>query len=163
MLSSRRFHTVRRLSVRGLAVFTAVVLGVSLSTAGTGQAAPVGHAPPLAPIDPQHWQDQQDMTWNDYKPIPGVSWATNGAVPTDRALRVALVAIDFPDQPFVITKPKNSDPFGNPQIDPVTRDQVPRPSSSRSATSSRSRESARPARRPSRRSRTTPTSRSAGR
>ncbi|MBC6463584.1 hypothetical protein, partial [Actinomadura sp. HBU206391] len=116
-------------------MFTAVLLGVSLSAVGTGQAAPAGHrpgghgpaghAPPLQPIDPQRWQDQQDMTWNDYKPIPGVSWATNGAVPTDRALRVALVAIDFPDQPFVITKPKHSDPFTNPQIDPVSREQVP--------------------------------------
>ncbi|RDJ93453.1 hypothetical protein B4Q13_21800, partial [Lacticaseibacillus rhamnosus] len=38
---------------------------------------------------------------------------------------VALVAVDFPDQPFVITLPKHSDPFGNPQIDPVPRSQVP--------------------------------------
>ena len=40
-------------------------------------------------------------------------------------LRVALVAIDFDDQPFVITRPKQSDPFGNPQIDPITREAVP--------------------------------------
>ena len=38
--------------------------------------------------------------------------------------RVALVAIDFEDQPFVITQPKHSDPFGNPQIDPVPRADV---------------------------------------
>jgi M6 family metalloprotease-like protein len=39
-------------------------------------------------------------------------------------MRIALVAIDFPDQPFVITLPKHSDPFGNPQVDPVGREEV---------------------------------------
>lgn len=65
------------------------------------------------------------MTFEDYKPIPGVDWATNGAVPTDKKVTIALVAFDFDDQPFVITQPKKSDPFGNPQIDPVPRSEVP--------------------------------------
>jgi M6 family metalloprotease-like protein len=39
---------------------------------------------------------------------------------------LAVVGIDFPDQPFVITLPKGSDPFGNPQIDPIAREDVPR-------------------------------------
>jgi len=103
-----------------------VLLGLSLGLAQAGQAAPIRPAAATTPIDPQQVQDQQDMTWHDYAPIPGVSWATSGKVPTDRALRVALVAVDFPDQPFVMTKPKKSDPFGNPQIDPVSRDQIPR-------------------------------------
>jgi M6 family metalloprotease-like protein len=81
-------------------------------------------APALAPIDPQQWQDQQDMTWADYHPIPGVDWADPSLVPA-RKLRVALVAVDFPDQPFVITLPKKSDLFGNPQIDPIPRADVP--------------------------------------
>ena len=85
---------------------------------GTQSAAP-------APIDPQKWQDQQDMTWADYHPIPGVDWANASREPA-RKLRVALVAIDFPDQPFVITRPKGSDLFGNPQIDPVKREDVAR-------------------------------------
>jgi M6 family metalloprotease-like protein len=38
---------------------------------------------------------------------------------------VALVAVDFPDQPFVVTMPKQSDLFGNPQVDPVKRELVP--------------------------------------
>ena len=37
-----------------------------------------------------------------------------------------LVAVDFEDQPFVITLPKKSDPFGNPQLDPVRREDVPK-------------------------------------
>jgi M6 family metalloprotease-like protein len=83
-----------------------------------GPAAP-------SPLDPQRWQDQQDMTWQDYHPIPGVDWADPALVPT-RKLRVALVAVDFPDQPFVITLPKGSDLFGNPQVDPIRRVDVPR-------------------------------------
>ena len=60
------------------------------------------------------------MTWADYRQIPGTSWGDN-AVPGERVLRVALIAVDFPDQPFVITMPKQSDLFGNPQVDPVKR------------------------------------------
>lgn len=65
------------------------------------------------------------MTWKDYRPIPGTRWAENtpGSV---RNFRVALVAVDFPDQPFVITLPKKSDLFGNPQVDPVRRGDVPK-------------------------------------
>ena len=65
------------------------------------------------------------MTWADYHPISGTRWADPSLAPA-RALRVALVAIDFDDQPFVITLPKHSDPFGNPQIDPVPRADVAR-------------------------------------
>ena len=79
---------------------------------------------PPKPIDPQIVQDQDDMTWEDYHPIPGRNWADPSIIP-GRKFRMALVAVDFPDQPFVITLPKKSDPFGNPQIDPVKRDDVP--------------------------------------
>jgi M6 family metalloprotease-like protein len=80
----------------------------------------------VPPLDPQQVEDQQNMTAEDYKPIPGVDWATNGAVPTDKKVTIALVAFDFDDQPFVITEPKKSDPFGNPQIDPIPRADVPK-------------------------------------
>jgi M6 family metalloprotease-like protein len=79
---------------------------------------------PIGPLDPQLIQDQQEMTWADYHPIPGKNWADPALVP-QRALRIALVAVDFADQPFVITLPKGSDPFGNPQIDSISRDKVP--------------------------------------
>ena len=65
------------------------------------QPAPT-KAPPLLPIDPQVCQDQQDMTWEDYRPIPGVDWADASHAPK-KGFRMALVAVDFPDQPFVIT------------------------------------------------------------
>ncbi|HLN54506.1 MAG TPA: hypothetical protein VK207_00865 [Bacteroidales bacterium] len=80
---------------------------------------------PRYPIDPQKVQDQDEMTWEDYHPIPGRNWADPSLVP-QRKFRMALVAVDFSDQPFVITLPKNSDLFGNPQTDPVERKDVPR-------------------------------------
>lgn len=77
------------------------------------------------PLDPQSVQDQDDMTWDDYRPVPGRNWADPTLVP-QRWFKIALVAVDFPDQPFVITHPRLSDPFGNPQIAPVAREEVPR-------------------------------------
>ncbi len=79
----------------------------------------------LNPVDPQRVQDQDDMTWEDYCPIPGTRWADPTLKPK-RGFRIALVAVDFKDQPFVITLPKNSDLFGNPQIDPIKREDVAR-------------------------------------
>ncbi len=78
----------------------------------------------LPPIDPQQVQDQDLMTWDDYHPVPGKNWA-NPSLKPERGFRLAVVAIDFPGQPFVITLPKGSDPFGNPQIDPIAREDVP--------------------------------------
>jgi len=77
----------------------------------------------LLPIDPQQVQDQDLMTWEDYRPIPGRNWA-DPAIKPERGFRLAVLAIDFPDQPFVITLPKGSDPFGNPQIEPIERENV---------------------------------------
>jgi M6 family metalloprotease-like protein len=80
--------------------------------------------PPLAPLDPQKVQDQDDMTWADYHPIPGADWADVSHKPSERTIKVAVLTADFDDQPFVITQKKGSDILGNPQIDPVPRDQV---------------------------------------
>jgi M6 family metalloprotease-like protein len=104
----------------GLAVVCLCATVIRLAEPQQDTAVP---AALLAPIDPQQVQDQQDMTWADYKPIPGHNWALP-SLEAARKLRVALVAIDFPDQPFVITLPKGSDPFGNPQVDPIARADV---------------------------------------
>ncbi len=98
-----------------------VVLLVAFAMFSCGQES-VEEVP--GPIDPQIVQDQDDMTWDDYRPIPGKNWA-DPALEPEREFRIALVAVDFPDQPFVMTKPKHSDLFGNPQIDPVDRDEIP--------------------------------------
>ncbi|HOW84376.1 MAG TPA: peptidase M6 [Candidatus Aminicenantes bacterium] len=94
-----------------------------LSGAAAPQAAKTAGGQP-GPIDPQRVQDQDTMTWADYRPIPGRNWADPSLKPA-RGFKLAVVGIDFPGQPFVMTMPKGSDPFGNPQIDPVPRDRVP--------------------------------------
>src|ERR1700754_4337646 len=105
--------------MRGLCL-GAVLAAAALAVPAGGGAADV--FPP--PIDKQVVQDQDDMTWADYKPVPGTNWADPSIVPTGRSLKIAVVAVDFSDQPFVITKPKFSDPFGNPQVDPIAREDV---------------------------------------
>jgi M6 family metalloprotease-like protein len=100
----------------------ACVTALLLGTIAFDQAETAGQS--LAPIDPQRVRDQDLMTWADYHPIPGHNWADPTLKP-QRGFKLAVVGIDFPDQPFVITLPKGSDPFGNPQIDPVAREKVP--------------------------------------
>ncbi|MFE9654537.1 peptidase M6 [Micromonospora sp. NPDC006431] len=91
-----------------------------------GYAAPTADGSgKLQPVDPQNWKNQYDMTWADWKDIPNTKWNDPNVKPSVRGLKIALVAVDFPDQPFVITQPKKSDLFGNPQIDPISRDEVP--------------------------------------
>ena len=111
-------HKSRLLWILSTACFPFVLLlSPACSPRGAGGDA-------LHPLDPQQVQDQDLMTWDDYRPIPGHNWADPSLKP-ERGFRLAVVAIDFPDQPFVITLPKGSDPFGNPQIDPVPREDVP--------------------------------------
>ncbi len=76
------------------------------------------------PVDMQIVRDQDDMTWVDYKPIPDQNWADPDIKPTKKTIRIAILAADFEDQPFVMTMPKHSDMYGNPQIDPVEREDI---------------------------------------
>lgn len=106
---------------RMLPALAALWLTVAVTAACSG---PAGKPAPPGPIDPQVVQDQDDMAWDDYRPIPGRDWA-DPALKPERGFKLAVVGIDFADQPFVITLPKGSDPFGNPQINPVAREDVP--------------------------------------
>lgn len=67
------------------------------------------------PLDPQRWENPDDMTWGDYVPVPGTHWSDPSLQPTKRTFHAALVLLDFPDQDFTITKPAGSDIYGNPQ------------------------------------------------
>lgn len=115
-------------AARPLALSLALTLCVACapttsSPRGAGASAPQTAWP--EPIDPQRVRDQDDMTWDDYKPIPGADWTDPNHKGSKRQVRLAVITADFPDQPFVMTLPKKSDMFGNPQTDPITRDQVP--------------------------------------
>ena len=115
-MAMRKSALIKALPAAGLALLLAA------APAGRTQKASGGSVPP---IDPQRVQDQDTMTWADYRPSPGRDWADPSLKP-GRGFKLAVVGIDFPGQPFVITLPKGSDPFGNPQLDPIPRENVPR-------------------------------------
>ena len=48
----------------------AVVAAACVAAAGLGVATTASAAPPQ-PLDPQNWSFQDNLTWSDYKPIPG--------------------------------------------------------------------------------------------
>lgn len=111
----------------------AILALAACAPAPAGPAAVRAAAVPAAvdtefppPIDPQHVRDQDDMTWDDYLPIPGADWTDTTRQGSKKQIRLAIVTADFPDQPFVLTLLKRSDLFGNPLIDPIKRDDIPR-------------------------------------
>ena len=65
-------------------------------------------------IDPQNYELPDTMTWEDYRKIPGTNWADPAKAGSVRNFRGALVLVDYPNQPFVITQPANSTIYGNP-------------------------------------------------
>jgi M6 family metalloprotease-like protein len=68
-----------------------------------------------APIDPQDWVNPDHMTWEkDYKKVPGTNWADPSVPGSDRTFKGALVLLDYPNQPFVVTQPQGSTVFANP-------------------------------------------------
>ncbi|KAH9880300.1 hypothetical protein IAQ61_000589 [Plenodomus lingam] len=70
---------------------------------------------PFAPIDEQHWVNPDDMKWSDFKAPPSTDWSNPASKGRDRNFNIAMVTVDYPDSPFVVTLPANSDVFGNPQ------------------------------------------------
>ena len=90
-----------------------------------GVAATASAAPPQ-PLDPQNWSFQDNLTWSDYKPIPGRTTRTRAIEPTVKKWKVALILVDYPDRPFTITRPP-AHIFGTPTASrhSIPRDQVP--------------------------------------
>ncbi|PZG50756.1 peptidase M6 [Spongiactinospora gelatinilytica] len=81
-----------------------------------------------APIDPQNWKNPDHMTWADYRRPPGTNWADPTVKGSVRTFKGALVLLDYPDQPFVVTQPRGSTVFENPSAEAhdIPRDQVAR-------------------------------------
>ena len=74
------------------------------------------------PVDSQSWVLPRDMTWDDFRPIPGLDWQDADIEP-ERVLKGALILVDFPDQEFIVTKPVGSS-SGNPQIGDVPHEDL---------------------------------------
>jgi M6 family metalloprotease-like protein len=79
------------------------------------------------PVDPQNWVNPDHMTWErDYRKVPGTNWADPSVKGSVRNFKGALVLLDYPNQPLVVTQPRNSTVFGNPSAEAsdVPRDQA---------------------------------------
>ncbi|MFJ5716361.1 M6 family metalloprotease domain-containing protein [Neobacillus sp. NPDC093127] len=103
-------------------IFLVSILTVAVSS--TVYAAQPGLSDFPEPVDPQSWVLPRDMTWNDYKPVPGVDWNT-ADVKAERVIRGALIIVDFKDQDFILSQPKGSEIAGNPVISgKIPRDEL---------------------------------------
>ena len=88
-------------------------LSAALACTPATPASAAGLASPPRPVDPQSWVLPEDMTWSDYRPIPGFNWAEDSRQPPKK-LRAALVLGDYSDRQFLVTRPEGSDPIRNP-------------------------------------------------
>ncbi|KAG9251343.1 uncharacterized protein F5Z01DRAFT_293306 [Emericellopsis atlantica] len=87
-----------------------------LALAGIALAAKcIPKGDPFAIVDKQEWVNPDDMTWADFTPPPGTNWSDPTRKGAARNFNIALVLLDYDDQPFVITQPAGSTVFGNPQ------------------------------------------------
>ncbi|MEU8264225.1 M6 family metalloprotease domain-containing protein [Micromonospora sp. NPDC048999] len=126
-LVTRRGSRARR-SVLIAAVATALAASVATVPASAAPGNAAGGTGPFEVVDPQYWQNPDAMTWDDYKPVPNKNWADPKVKGSIRNFKIALVTLDYTDQPFVVTQRAKSTIFGNPQSTAanIARDQVPK-------------------------------------
>ncbi|KAK2791838.1 hypothetical protein FQN51_001983 [Onygenales sp. PD_10] len=100
-------------------------LAVPVETNGHGGDGP--DRDPFAVLDPQNWVNPDNMTWDDWLSPPDTNWADPSVKGSVRNFNIALVTVDYPDMPFVITLDPGSTVFGNPQpsVSNYAREDVP--------------------------------------
>ncbi|KAF2966094.1 hypothetical protein GQX73_g7457 [Xylaria multiplex] len=103
------------------------VLSGSMLTSYVTAAPRLSQNDPFAILDPQNIVLPDNMTWADYVAPPGTTWSDPSRKGSDRNFDIALVVVDYPDKPFVITQEAGSTPFKNPQpiVSGLSRDEVP--------------------------------------
>ncbi|WP_053225748.1 M6 family metalloprotease domain-containing protein [Solirubrobacter soli] len=97
-----------------------------MAVASLGVAAGASAAPP-APLDPQNWSFQDNLTWADYKKLPGPDYSDPSIQPTVKKWKIALILVDYDDREFTISQPAGGTVFGTPTAlaNSVPRAQVP--------------------------------------
>lgn len=104
------------------AVAAAALLTALVSTPARAE----GLAAMPAPVDPESWTLPEWMTWDDYRPIPGINWNDDVHQPPVK-LRAALILADFPDRTFIVSEPQGSTAIGlNGQHNPIDAGSIPR-------------------------------------
>lgn len=112
-----------RRAVLGAAVVTALIVPTGGLPAAAAPGNPAGGGGPFEILDPQYWQNPDTMTWDDWVAVPGRDWSDPTVTGSVRNFDIALVTLDYPDQPFVVTQRPRSTVFGNPQ---ATASNIPR-------------------------------------
>lgn len=107
----------RHPGVRRVVALAILVLTAALATSASATPPELADHPLLQPIDAQNWEDAAEMTWDDYLPVPDgrPEFYDGSATGSQTQYRTAIILMDFPDQPFLISQPPESHPFGNPQ------------------------------------------------
>jgi M6 family metalloprotease-like protein len=106
-------------------VLHAAGLAAVLAFSAPAVASAADGAP--APVDPQNWSWQDELTWNDYKALPGTDYSDPSVQPSVKKWKVALVAADFQDKTFTVSQPVGGTAFGTPTTagHDIPREQVP--------------------------------------
>ncbi|TMW71011.1 M6 family metalloprotease domain-containing protein [Alteribacter natronophilus] len=100
--------------------------GLLLFSSTTAFASPPGQSEFPDPIDEETWELPRDMTWDDYRPIPGINWNEADHIEPELDIKGAIVLVDFPDQEFILSQPEGSDPAGNPiGVGDIPREELP--------------------------------------
>ncbi|TDC48245.1 peptidase M6 [Jiangella ureilytica] len=70
---------------------------------------------PIVPVDEQVWEEQAEMTWDDYKPVRPEAWNQDTTSQgSESQYRTAVILLEYTDQKFLISQEPESHPFGNP-------------------------------------------------
>jgi M6 family metalloprotease-like protein len=110
------------LSKKSFASFSLSLLLLTVST--TAYADKPGLPAFPKPVDKESWMLPRDMTWNDYRPVPGIDWRNTDVQP-ERVIKGALIIVDFPDREFILSQPEGSEIAGNPiNTGNIPRDQM---------------------------------------
>src|SRR5437868_474073 len=112
----------------GKSLATAILVGAQLiNLAHALPFTPHNDTDPFKVLDPQNWVNPDNMTWADYRAPPGTTWSDPIRKGSIRNFNIALVTVDYPDMPFVITQPARSTVFSNPQpiVSGLKREDVP--------------------------------------
>ena len=101
-----------RLALRGAVALATVAFAATLAATASAATSPF-----LEPVDAQNWVDQAELTHADFNPVPDrrPEFYDSTSVGSQSQYKTAIILVDYPDQPFLISQPSNSHPFGNPQ------------------------------------------------
>lgn len=113
---ARRGRAWRARAIVGVsALALSASAGVVSANAENGVADDAATAGPIVPVDVQSWEDQAEMTWDDYKQIRPDAWNQDTTSQgSESQYRTAVILLDYVDQPFLITQAAESHVFGNP-------------------------------------------------